>query len=366
MREGRTGALFGALVIAIVACSAPPASSDGPIARASSAIVFGDASPPSQDFVVEVVHPVSSRGAFVCSGSLVAPNLVLTARHCVSATSNVGFTCDSSGDGTDGGAIGPDYDPSSVYIYAGSRAPTQFTTPSATAVRFFHDDATNVCNHDLALIELRQPITGVKVGALDLASTPAAGQTITTVGWGVTADGGAPGLRQERGGVAIVAVGPADVPSGYAVGPAEFDVGESICVGDSGGPALDSSNAIVGVVSRGGNDAPPSATNPAVGCLGRSTVNFYTETAPYKDFILGVFKTVGATPVLGGAPMDATAPGSGCTLAAADARGDGAIFVGAGLLMAAGRRRGRRRRPTSRPDAPARADRRASSPAPRA
>ena len=168
-RPGQARGLRGSLRLAVLAlasgvigCSSAPGSAglrDGPLGTASSPIIDGVASTAVQDFVVEVVHPVAG-GAFVCSGSLVAPNLVLTARHCVSATPDEGFSCDSSGDGTDGGAVGADYDPSTVYVYAGLDAPDAATTPSATATRFFHDDATNICNHDLALLEIDPPLRG--------------------------------------------------------------------------------------------------------------------------------------------------------------------------------------------------------------
>jgi len=48
-----------------------------------------------------------------------------------------------------------------------------------------------------------------------------------------------------------------------ALAPNEFQVGESICSGDSGGPAFASTNAIVGIVSRGGNNTQPDPNNPS-------------------------------------------------------------------------------------------------------
>lgn len=303
----RSASAFGLLV---ASCVAAPGETAG---SSPSAIIAGDASTPAQNFVVEVVHPVGSLGAFICSGTVVAPNLVLTARHCVTATSGDAFTCDESGNGSDGGALGADYDPSTVFVYAGLEAPGPLTEPSAHGVRFFHDGATNVCDHDIALIELSQPLT-TPVATLDLDTKVQSGQTITAIGWGVVADGGSPSVRQERGLVPIVTVGPGTDALGYEVPPNEFAVGESICEGDSGGPAVGVTGAVVGVVSSGGNNVMTMSANAAVTCLGPSTVNLYTETAAFRDVILSAFTTVGATPLLVDVPMGETCTSSAeCT-----------------------------------------------------
>jgi MYXO-CTERM domain-containing protein len=182
-------------------------------------------------------------------------------------------------------------------------APTQFTAASAHGVRFFHDDATNVCDHDLALIELSTPLDAYPLAHLDLDTELTTGQPLTVIGWGVVADGGMPSVRQARGGIPILAVGPAVQALGYDVPGNEFAVGESICDGDSGGPALDVAGAIVGIVSSGGNGVSSMSTNAAVTCLGPDTVNLYTATSAFRDVILDAFTSVGATPMLVSIPM---------------------------------------------------------------
>src|SRR5450631_3812266 len=77
-----------AVALLVVACSAPPSGPSERVARTSEAIVNGTASPATQNFAVLVEHKVSctTTGCTYdeCTGTLVAPNLVLTARHCVS------------------------------------------------------------------------------------------------------------------------------------------------------------------------------------------------------------------------------------------------------------------------------------------
>jgi Trypsin len=307
-RDARSGpwacfGLVGAALVGVASCGTRGTSDDGPIASSAAAIVNGVASTAAQDFVVQIVRPVGNDEAYVCSGSLIAPNLVLTARHCVSETADVAFTCLANGDGSDGGAIGSDFVASTLDVFVGVSSPGTFGSPDAVGAQIIHDDGTTICDHDIALLVLDHPLTGLPIATLNLDSKPSANELITSVGWGVLANGDNPTVRQQRTGVAVLAVGPGTDPGGYVVGANEFDVGEDICEGDSGGPALDPVNAVVGVVSRGGNGSNTVSMNPAATCLGPQTTNFYTSTAGFKQLILQGFTAAGATPMLAEVPM---------------------------------------------------------------
>ncbi len=94
-------------------------------------------------------------------------------------------------------------------------------------------------------------------------------------------------------------------------------MGESICEGDSGGPAFDSTTgAVVGIVSRGGNDTDPVADDPAASCVGAS--NFYSEPSHFESIIDQAYAAAGQDPWLEGqGDPRLTAPGDSCTDSAA-------------------------------------------------
>src|SRR5262245_43366741 len=87
------------------------------------AIVDGIRSPMAQDAVVCIaIRPQGALRPGFCTGTLVAPNLVLTARHCVSKTDPAIFTCESDGTASAGGGIQSDYAPGELTIYRGIAA----------------------------------------------------------------------------------------------------------------------------------------------------------------------------------------------------------------------------------------------------
>jgi hypothetical protein len=293
----------GVALLAIAACSAAPSSPSEKVVLALEPIIGGTDSSPSQNFVVLIVHPLDGLNeVYECSGTLVAPNLVLTARHCVSSTSDQGFTCDSGGNGSSGGAIAADFVPSSLWIFVGPGAPTNLVRANADAVggQLFHDGATNLCDHDVALIGLDRsiPSTQAEVATIAFDPKPAVGDLFTAVGWGVTANNATPAVRQQRANVAISHVGPYNNSDGEEVPPSEFDVGESICEGDSGSPALNSANAVIGIASRGGNNLTPTSNNLAASCEGAETLNYYSQIGAFSEVILKAFSAMGQIPKL--------------------------------------------------------------------
>ncbi len=308
----RTGSLGALALIALAgaACSSSPDSGsveEAPSGVTSSKIINGKTSPSSQDAVIMLIHTDLKSYFASCSGTLIAPNLVLTARHCVSTTTDAAFGCDSNGNlapGSTGGKVGSDFDPKDLYVFTGNKRPAfdqGKVNAQAHGQKIFHDDSKILCSHDLSLVLLDTSIDGAQILPVRLDGPPKDGELMTAVGWGVTTAESIPATRQQRTDIKVQHVGPYE--KGFdQVGPNDFEVGESICSGDSGGPSISQdTNAVMGVVSRGGN-GQSDPNNPAVGCTGADTMNDYTQTAPFKDLILQAYSEAGQDPWNEGGP----------------------------------------------------------------
>lgn len=304
LRAVATRLLFG---LPFLGCAGEDAGES--VGSRKEPIVLGTASTDAQNAVVALDHIVPTSDPNVlsvesCTATLVAPNVVLTARHCVSPTAGPLVECDAQGRGNADGQVSTTFPADTLYVFYGKERGKR--TPSAAAARgakILHDGATNLCNHDLALVVLDKA-AGPMFAPMRLDATVKVGDTVTAIGWGLNESSAVPGARLERADVSVTFVGPfLDTKVPVAVPSHEFVIGESVCLGDSGGPALDSqSHAVVGVVSRGGGDANFDPKAPARSCMGNSVANYITSLAPFKDTILKALGEAGAKPWLEGAP----------------------------------------------------------------
>ena len=273
------------------------------VARTEAPIIDGVASGPQDNSAVWIgVLDSSGYPRGMCSGVLIADNLVLTARHCVARTTDGGVACSKDGKPISGGEVRSDYPATSLAVIVG---PIMANKASAKGQQVFTTGANNLCNNDLAVVVLDRHIEGAEIASVRFNGPPKKGENILAVGWGVSNNSSRYG-RRRRADIPITAVGPITTSSTGSVAPNEFAIGEGICSGDSGGPAYSmETGAVLGVVSRGGNGAPydprtdPSYTE-CVDTAEYKTHNIYTRIDTLKDIIYQAFEVAGGEPWIEG------------------------------------------------------------------
>jgi len=302
----RTG-VFRALLAGTLAAACAGAPADGPTSTSAETIVGGEDSGPEDDFVVQIFpdepEPYTD---FACSGALVAPNVVLTALHCVSVFDGDRYGCqpDGSTDPSGAGWIGEPLEPANVAVRFGTEAQLTF---AAHGLEIFGSHSTFACVDDIAFVVLDTalPARGV---ALRNERPVVKGESLTVIGYGQSEVVDA--RRRRRPGVTVIDVGPDDQSEGLGTLPARnFLVDDGPCGGDEGAPALsEETGAVVGVFRQtvSGN------------CLRAGSYGGFVQVAPLIGLARQAFEAAGAklrleTP--SPAPLE---PRTSCTLAPGD------------------------------------------------
>jgi secreted trypsin-like serine protease len=234
-------------LLATVACT-------GAVASPASAIVGGhDTSDAAYKGVAEIVLG----GAFGCTGTLIAPQWVLTAGHCGSITGGTGVGTPAA------------FPAATITVRMGSDKAGQGTKHPVSQV-VIPPSYLATQGWDISLLKLTTATTAVPATKIAGPSgralwNPDVVESI--VGWGVTSEGGSAPSTLQEASVPIVA--DATCASAYDSFEAQTQVcagypqgGTDTCQGDSGGPMFghDAAGAlkVVGSTSYGEGCARPN------------------------------------------------------------------------------------------------------------
>jgi hypothetical protein len=264
----------------LAGCGTSPEKEAG--AGSTSSAIQGGATDTSHAFAVGIMGQTS--GA-MCSGALIAPNLVVTARHCVAQVSDAAVNC-----ATD--KFGKVYPASSFFITTDPSMSQKGNWYGASKV--IVPTGSTFCGADIALIILAKnipaniatPVTpGIQFPLTDRAHYSL---QMTAIGYGITSVSAQDeGIRRIKENIGIECI-PGDktidcakMGAGDSVAATEFVAGSGTCSGDSGSSAFEQKSfnsgapVSMGVLSRGGEQGDQ--------CVG----SVYTRLDSYADLIRG-------------------------------------------------------------------------------
>lgn len=276
----------------LAACSGERPAEPDP--ATTSAEIVGGVDDTTHTNVVMLTNPGGS-----CTASLIAPNLVLTARHCVAQNVTQGIGCDINGNSTNGDHVGNNYAASNLKVFTG-QSPQFWGTPVAVGSQLFTVQSKNLCNNDIALVVLNKAVTSAPPLKIRRDYPPQIGELVTAVGYGAINDNSqGSGKRRMRANVPVRSVGK---DWNELTGEGELSTGQAVCSGDSGGPILSAGGAVIGIASRVSKCTDPNATAK------------YVRLDYHKDLINQAFAAAAASPTLEtgtGTPIVPKATGEG-------------------------------------------------------
>lgn len=229
--------------------------------------ITGSRSAPSSAVAQSIVAVVAAGGG-VCTGTMISPNIIMTAAHCIAP-------------GTANRVI--DY----------SSKPPTLIAPQQVAVHPLYD-AQSIAAHrataDVALLRLSAPMPGKSAAPLGEPRIPFSSVSrFTVVGIGSTIAGSESGVGTARAAPLAVAGQPGTLQV-RLVDPQTQNksAGMGACTGDSGAPAFedqDGRSVVIGVVSWS------TGANNSAGCGGLTGV---TPLTLYRNWVVKTARSWGA------------------------------------------------------------------------
>jgi MYXO-CTERM domain-containing protein len=254
-----------ALALLLLACTTPRGESTSTTRGA----IQGGSLDSANKFAIAILDDSNA----VCSGTLIAPNLVLTARHCIAGGGSDPIDC----------ATDEFESPRVASTYRVTAATTaDYDTAEYTVTKILVPSDSLFCGNDIALAIIDTNVTGtVAEPMLDPPDLDA----ITAIGYGTTGPyENDDGKRRKLADVEITCV--PGIPkrdcdlSSYEMAKTEIAAGGGLCDGDSGSGAFVPASVasgkpiVVGVLSRAADDGES--------CLDA----IYARTDAFKKFLV--------------------------------------------------------------------------------
>jgi transmembrane protease serine 9 len=240
----------------------------------SSRIVGGNNADPTRFPYYTYVDIKTDKGRFQCGGTLIHPDIVMTAGHCyqdfiVEGSKIYGMNVWVNVTSIDGGKTGYEY---------GRHALRAMMHP-----RYGYGSNTN----DILLLQLNATVLGVPLPRVARAGvSPATGTIVTAIGQGLVSENGPFSSSLQAVDVNIISYDDCNDADSYN-GRVDPDVmicagvaggGKDACSGDSGGPLL-----IQGVFPQ--NDVIVGLTSWGEGCAEPEKFGVYTKVSSFFGFI---------------------------------------------------------------------------------